>query len=214
MLAVLSAGLLALGVPRTANSIMRLFAGSEEDLSKFSGLQDPATVLVNSMRLESVDDWFHDPDASIRAGTLQFLLGMSGTTPDRDNIKRAITNLEIGLARQPGNTKAWTLLALARFQDEDIDGAKLALRTSILVAPYDPTQLLARTELGLKLVPVLDGDEWRLVSEQIRMAADHQMAGLIKLAKSSPDTTPILTALADDPERAAAVVSALSSPAK
>lgn len=208
-LAVLAAGLLGLGVPRTIDSVLQLRAGGDQDLSKIENLQNPTAQIANAMQLESVDDWFHDPDASIRAGTLQFLMAAGSADPDPTRIESAINDLEVGLARAPADPKAWMLLALARDQVNDLDGARLALRSSILIAPYDPTLLLARADLGLKLVATLQADDWQLISQQIRMAADHQFDGLVQIAQASGDPTPIMTALANDPDRAAALLAAL-----
>lgn len=213
-LVVLAAGLLGLGVPRAIDSAMQLAAGSDQDLSQIENLQDPAAQIAHAMELESVDNWFHDPDASIRAGTIQLLLATSAGTSDPAQVDSAITDLEVGLARAPADPKAWMLLALARYQTNDIEGTRLALRSSILVAPYDPTLLLARASLGLKLVSTLEADDWQLVSQQIRMAADHQFDALVKLAQASDDPTPIMTALAGDPDRAAALLAALDQSRK
>jgi len=208
-LALLAAGLLGLGVPRTIDSVMQFQAAADQDLSNIDNLQNPAAQVAHAAQLESVDDWFHDPDASIRAGTIQFLMAVGQGNVDAARVETAIGDLETGLARAPADPKAWMMLALARNQLNDIDGARLALRSSILIAPYDPTLLLPRAGLGLKLVSALQADDWQLVSEQIRMAADHQFDGLVKLAEASDDPTPIMTALASDPDRAAALLAAL-----
>jgi tetratricopeptide (TPR) repeat protein len=214
LLAVLAAGLLGLGVPRTIDTVLQLRAGGAEDLSNASNFDDLAMQSVDAARLERIDGRFHDPAASIRAGTIQFVLAAgAGDDADHAQIDTAIANLESGLARAPADPKGWMMLALARAQRGNSDGARLALRSSIAIAPQDPTLALARAELGLKLLSVLPPEEWELVSEQIRIAAASQFDGLVKYVQDGGDLTPITTALAGEPDRVAALIAALNPPA-
>lgn len=214
LLAVLAAGLLGLGVPRTIDTVLQLRAGGAEDLSNASNFDDLATQSVDATRLEQIDSRYHDPAASIRAGTIQFVLAAGAGDADRAQIAAAIANLESGLARAPADPKGWMMLALARSELGDADGARLALRSSIAIAPHDPTLALARAELGLKLLSDLPPEEWELVSEQIRIAAASHFDGLVKYVQDGGDLTPITTALAGDPDRVAALIAALNPAAK
>lgn len=207
LLAVLAAGLLGLGVPRTIDTVLELGAGGAEDLSNASNFDDLAMQSVDATRLERIDNRYHDPAASIRAGTIEFVLAAGDG--DRAQIASAIANLESGLARAPADPKGWMMLALARAQLGDSEGARLALRSSIAIAPQDPTLALARAELGLKLLGDLPPEEWQLVSEQIRIAAASQFDGLVKYVQGGGDLTPITTALAADPDRVAALIAAM-----
>lgn len=201
-LALLAACLLVLVLPRLADTALLVASNDAPPLS-------PAMASVKAVRLEGIDSWWHDPFARIRAATLRFQATASVGDPDPAEIKHAIDDFQSGLARAPADAQAWLLLALARYQDRDPEGARLALRSSILIAPYDPALLLARAEIGLKLDRALDADDRQLVSEQIRMAADHQFAGLVTLAQRSDNVTPILNALDGDPDRVAALAAAL-----
>lgn len=201
-LALLAACLLLLVLPRLADTA--LLAASDD-----AHPASPAAARVDAAWLEGIDSWWHDPFARIRAATLRFQATASGGNPDPAEIEHAIDDFQSGLARAPADAQAWLLLALARYQDRDPEGARVALRSSILIAPYDPALLLARAEIGLKLETTLDADDRQLVSEQIRMASDHQFAGLLALAQRSDDVTPILNALHGDPDRAAALTAAL-----
>lgn len=202
VLALLATCLLLLVVPRLADTVLMLAADN-------AGPVPPATARVEAAWLEGIDNWWHDPFARIRAATLRFQATASGGNPDPAEIQHAIDDFQSGLARAPADAKAWLLLALARYQDRDPEGARLALRSSILIAPYDPALLLPRAEIGLKLGTTLEADDRQLVSEQIRMAADHQFEGLVTLAQRSDSVTPILNALDGDPDRAAALTAAL-----
>lgn len=201
-LALLAACLLLLVLPRLADTALLMASDDARPVS-------PAMASVDAARLEGIDGWWRDPFARIRAATLRFQATATAGNPDPAEIKHAIDDFQSGLARAPADAQAWLLLALARYQDRDPEGARLALRSSILIAPYDPALLLARAEIGLKLGATLEPDDRQLVSEQIRMAADHQFAGLVTLAQRSDDVTPILNALDGDPDRAAALAAAL-----
>ena len=214
LLAVLAAGLLGLGIPRTIDTVMQLRAGGTQDLASADTFQDVGAQSTDAARLETIDSRFHDPAASIRAGTIQFLLTAGDGSNDPAQLDTAIGNLETGLARAPADPKGWMMLALARAQHGDKTGARLALRSSIAIAPHDPTLALARAELGLQLIDELPPEEWQLVSEQIRVAADAQFDGLIKYVQAGGDLTPITTALAGEPDKVAALIGAVSAAPK
>ncbi|HLI19559.1 MAG TPA: hypothetical protein VKV32_00465 [Stellaceae bacterium] len=214
LLAALAVGILGLGVPRTLDSLMQLQAGGTEDLANADTFQDIAARNIDAARLERIDARFHDPAASIRAGTIEYALAATGGDADHAQIDAAITDLESGLARAPADPKGWMMLARARAQLGDRGGARLALRNSIAIAPHDPALALARAEFGLQLLSDLQPEERQLVSEQIRLAAADQFAGLVRYVQNGGDPTPITSALAGDHDKVAALLAAISPAAK
>lgn len=203
LLTILGASLLGLSLPRAIDSGLELTIGS--------AARSATQASDQAASLEAIDRIWHDPLASLRAGALRFQSAAATTHPDRAALDRAIADLQNGLLRAPADPRAWMLLALAHEAEGDQEGARRALRSSILIASYDPALLLPRAQLGLKLAPTLGADDLDLVNEQIRMAADHQFDGLVALGRSSGAIGPILTALAGDPDRAAALSAAMAN---
>lgn len=197
--------LLGLGLPQTADSLLRLYAengsGAAMQPLSDSSLAAPQGVAF----LKKIDEWTDDPELRIRAGVIELRsaadseVGNNGTRP-RDLVS-AVDDLENGLSRAPANAVGWAALAHARLLQGDSGGAKAALRISLRIAPFEPALLLWRCQLGLTLWPTMDSDDRRLVEDEIRMSWGNQPAALLALARLSRAYVPLISlALAQDPK--------------
>ncbi|PKU24452.1 hypothetical protein CWS72_11430 [Telmatospirillum siberiense] len=195
------------------DSALRLYGGTDIDLSREEGPAARTVLERDAAYLEMIDDWLGDPQARIRAGLLQFRLSLS-TGPDivlerRRALAKAIDDLRDGLARAPADARAWTALAHALLATGELEKGKLAFRTALLTAFYEPTLTLWRCQLGLGLWPLLDDADRRLVANQVRWAWTSQPADLVGLAKIANHAVVIAAVLDQDPAEKKAFEKAL-----
>lgn len=186
--------LLVLGLPQAIDSVLRLYAGGDA-----SG----AAAVSTAGSLHLVDRWFEDPGARIIAGVRELSAARAASlaSPDFDLLSRASDDLASGLAREPASALGWTALAETRIDQGDTAGAVDALHASLLVASYDQSLSLWRSELGFDLWTQLDADDRPRILEQVRVAFDTDPNGLVALARRYPATMIIIRlALFDEPE--------------
>jgi len=196
----LAAGLLVLGLPQSIDTAMRLYAEAElaAAASPEASSAPPAERAI--ALLDAADRWFDDPAARIEAGIAAFRRAAPpGRDMDPGGMRQAIGALRSGLSRRPADRWGWMYLAHAELAIGDTASALQALRTAILVAPYDPDLSVWRTELGLDLWPLLDADDRRLVADQIQIAWTAKPREVLALAKTSVATAIIRLALASSP---------------
>jgi hypothetical protein len=199
--------LLALGLSQTADSVFWLMTGDSPDQLGKESPASPDLAAKNAVLLERADAWFGDPKARIRAGILRLrLLGAPGVIQINPmELARATDDIAAGLARAPANAFAWAALAQAEIAAGNGAGAKRAFTTSLLVADHDPDLSLWRCELGLRLWPLLDGDDRDMWNDQVRLAWDRQRTGLLSLARrDAAFIPPIRIALTSEPAQLAA----------
>lgn len=204
--AVISAGILTLGIPQTIDSLIWRYAGVDDSAAARKAPQWAVAASASSALLQKADTWFDDPAARIRAGLLQLGVAYASTpnAPDREWLRRATANLTDGLSRAPASGEAWMMLGYTRLAAGDREGAIRDLRASLLVASFDPALAVDRCQLGLELWPELDSNERRMMSDQVRDAWKYHPRGLVALARRPPSLYWVAGALAEDPEQLAA----------
>jgi hypothetical protein len=203
--AALSVGLLALGIPQTVDSIIWRYADVGGGAAAMKLPNWTEAVRADSALLEEADTWLDDPRARIRAGLLQLDLAYRAGPDELGHLQitRAVADLADGLARAPANGRAWMMLGFARLAAGDRDGARGALRASLLVADFDPALVIDRCKLGFALWPELDASERHMMREQVRDAWTYHPRGLVALARRPPSFYWVAGALAEDPEQLA-----------
>jgi tetratricopeptide (TPR) repeat protein len=196
----LAAGLLALGLPQSIDTAMRLYAAAELAETASTGALSAPPAERGIALLDAADRWFDDPAARIEAGAAAFRLAYPpGGEVDSAGMRQAISALSSGLSRRPADRRGWMYLAHAELAIGDTAAALQAFRTAILVAPYDPDLSAWRTELGVDLWPLFDADDRRLVADQIQIAWTAKPWDVLALAKTSVATAIIRLALASSP---------------
>lgn len=183
ILAGIAAALLMLGVPQTAESLLRLAGGLDSEAAGILPDQMRPLMSHRAAQLESLDEEFGDPQARLNAGLLRLRLAVRTDAPlDRDMARAAIDDLRQGLARAPAAPLAWTALAHAELALADRAAARKALGLSLATAPYDPALTLSRCLVGLALWDDLSEDERQQIRPQVAEAWSAQPAGLLDLA--------------------------------
>jgi hypothetical protein len=211
--AALAVALLALGLPQTADSALRLYAGWADDMTGTEGPPAPAAARESASLLERLDGRLADPRARIRAGILRLRLALAPDAAEatrRAALAGAVGDLTDGLARAPGDAFAWAALAEALLSSGYGARAARALRASMLLAGYAPGLSLLRSALGLRLFLLLSEEDRGLWADQVRLAWDKHPAGLLALAREAGQDVAIGAALAADPARRAAFEKALA----
>lgn len=189
-----AAALLALGLPQTVDSAMRLYAGGEDVT---------AAGVASIPLLDAADRWFDDPEARIVAGMrkLSAATAAPAASAEAELLRRAVDDLSSGLSREPASARGWTALAEARLLQRETDGAVDALHVSLLVASYDQSLSLWRSELGFALWMHLDAEDRSKVLEQVRVAWNMDPNALVAAARQQSRNILIARiALADEPE--------------
>ena len=212
--ALIAVGIAVLGVPMAADSIVRLYAGVQQDRPPVNDPRALVGIAADARQMELLDDRFDDARARIEAGLLQLRVAI-GTAPgplDPESLTRAVDNLDRGLARAPADARAWTALAYALTSFGDRAKAAKSLGMALYLSQYDPTLTVPWCELGLELWPDLSPDDQRKVARQIQVAWSGHRKEVIAMARASNFTPLISASLAENPAERAdfdqAVVSA------
>jgi hypothetical protein len=202
----LAIALLALGVPQTLDSVLRLYSGLPEVFAGTADIHPGPEAAATETLLKDADDWTGDPSARIGAGILERRLAFRGNGQAAvADLTLARQDIENGLARAPANALAWAELAAAELGLDDPVQAKAAWRTSILLASYEPSLNLWRAQIGFQLWLGLVADDRELLNEQIDFSWDQNSRQLVGMAKNDPVLAQIIRgALAQDPERLSA----------
>lgn len=199
----LAAGLLLWGVPQTAASLLRVYADAWAAPASFETTEARASALWR-VRMLKTASWFGDPKALVDAGVLELRLALApkeGSPPDDGELGRAASDLAAGLARRPADAMGWAALAHARLALAEGKKAAAAFKTAVLLDPYGRALVPWRSELGLRLWWMLDGDGRRLLYEQLAALWDQEPKTLLALARRREYATVITIALAQDPRK-------------
>lgn len=196
--------LIGLGIPQATDALLQLYAAAGRDQPELKTAPAQKEAQASADLLDTAEAWSGDPQARIDAGLLRFRLASEAgyATIDLAQLARSVDDLTHGLARAPGNSHAWLVLGYADFIRGEMAGAASDFRTSVFNDPYDPNLVVARCELGLRLLPLLAADDRRLLDEQLRFAWDIKWPEIVALAKKGYRTQ-IEEALANDTVRLA-----------
>ena len=200
--ALMGAALLVLAVPQMADAIARLYAGSV--VAAGERPSDVEMANASAALLELTDQWLGDPYARNQAGTLHMFLAFAAgpdREPDAGQLAHAIDDLVSGIRRAPADAVAWTAFAQGQLARGDKENARRALRTSLLLASYEPRLAVWRAKLGLQILDRLDPEEFGFWSEQVLVAWDHSRAALLALARRPLYAIGLRAGLAADPRR-------------
>jgi len=202
--ALLVLGLVALGIPQTADSVLWWLTGDSPDQLGAASPATAASARHNAQLLERAYDWFGDGRAEGRAGILRLRLATERPAGiDKAELDNALNDLTTGLKHAPANAIGWAALAQAQLAADDSAKAHAALTTSLLLDEHDPQLALWRCALGLALWDKLSQDDRRLWNAQVAMAWDRDPQGLVALARHNGGvyTLPIRLSFLPDQSR-------------
>jgi hypothetical protein len=104
------------------------------------------------------------------------------------------------LAQVPADANAWAGLGSVELARGDFRRAALALKISILTAPWSTPLLVLRCGMAMDLFRVLDGDERELMKGQFRLAAKRSIGPLVDMARSRNGIMATRILLASSPD--------------
>ncbi len=176
---------------------------TREDLQRFATSREDSLDWVDAGRTRS----------ELGMGYLELARTVGyGTQMGSVYLTKSAEALTEGLTRSPADSYAWVRLAFMGLQlnVEGID-ARHALIMSILTGPHERYLVPSRVQYALVLWDQLDTSQQRLVYDQIAYMDRISPKHLLELARlKNRNQSVVLDALAQNPERQAAVREALS----
>ena len=216
VISLLSLSLLWLGVPRvTAAFLMLPGDGPLWKLHRGGSPTAPNLKIIIETRT-SADLWVTSGQVLTDKALAVLLQAKAGPSEGAKNAalyKRAIEDLERGLATAPANPHGWVRLALAKqLLNGPSAGVASNLVMSLLTGPYEPELIGLRLELGFRNWAHLNLRDRELFEQQIRYGWKHAKNTVLKIADVKLYEPFIRGALARDPNSLADFLKRFSKP--
>lgn len=194
--------LLALGLPQLIAGA--LTADSQDVLWEIAAGRTPERAALDRAadRRESATRWEASAERETDRGIL--LVRQADATPpgpERDRLVAAAGEaITHGLSLGPVQPYGWAVLAALREKAGDRTGAVQALRLSMLSGAFEPSLMLWRIDMGLRLIGLMGPENEALLRGQVRKAwvmAPDKIALLAQTPQVGPFVRHALEELSD-----------------
>lgn len=218
VISLLALSLLWLGVPRVTAAFLML-PGDGPLWKLHRGVSQPARKLEKIIETRtSADLWVTSGRVLTDKALAVLLQARAGPLEGATNAalyKRAIEDLERGLAAAPADPHGWVRLALAKqLLSGPSTGVASNLVMSLLTGPYEPELIGLRLELGFRNWAHLNLRDQELLEQQIRYGWKHAKNTVLRIAGVAVFEPIIRKALARDPNSLADFLKRFSKPTR